>query len=172
MEPPQEIPHVLHIITQPKIPKEKKSNERSAETLIKQMYQEYQQTDLAQGLSQLTILPPSEMELTDILQEITKITGHYSNIKKCSIRNAYLIGTWLEAAFTKFDATEANRLSGNFEDWLNVNTNVKKSKANDLRNFAKLGKTIPKILNCYLPVTFFTKNFSVLMKHFHGKNDA
>ena len=30
LKPPQEIPHVLHIITQPKIPKEKESNERSA----------------------------------------------------------------------------------------------------------------------------------------------
>ena len=119
------------------------------------MYQEYQQTDLAQELSQLTLLPPSEMELTDILQEITKITGHYSNIKKFSIRNVYVIGTWLEAAFTKFDETKANRLSGNFEDWLNVNTNLKKSKANDLRNFAKLAKTIPKILNCNALVIFF-----------------
>ena len=34
LKPPQEIPHILHIITQPKIPKEKKSNERSAKTLI------------------------------------------------------------------------------------------------------------------------------------------
>ena len=133
------------------------------------MYQEYQQTDLAQELSQLTILPQPEMELTDMLQEITKITGHYLHIEKFSIRNAYVIGTWLEAAFTKFDQTKANRLSGNFEDWLNVNTNVKKSKANSLRNLAKLAKTIPKILNCNLPVTFFTKNFSVLMKHFHRK---
>ena len=80
------------------------------------MYQEYQQTDLAQELSQLTILPPPEMELTDILQEIAKITGHYSHIEKFSIKNAYAIGTWLEAAFTKFDETKANRLSGNFED--------------------------------------------------------
>ena len=29
LKPPQEIPHVLHIITQPKIPKEKKSKERA-----------------------------------------------------------------------------------------------------------------------------------------------
>ena len=93
LKPPQEIPHILHIITQPKIPKEKKSNERSAKTLIEQMYQEYQQTDLAQELSQLTILPPPKMELTDMLQEITKITGHYSHIEKFSIRNAYIIGT-------------------------------------------------------------------------------
>ena len=57
------------------------------------------------------------MELTDMLQEITKITGHYSHIEKFSIRNADVIGTWLEAAFTKFDQTKANRLSGNFEDW-------------------------------------------------------
>ena len=100
------------------------------------------------------------------------LTGHYSHIEKFSIRNAYVIGTWLEAAFTKFDQTKANRLSGNFEDWLNVNTDVKKSKANDLRNLDKLAKTIPKILNCNLPITFFTKNFGVLMKHFHGKNEA
>ena len=179
LKPPKEIPHVLHIkiphvlhiITQPKIPTEKKSNERSAKTLIEQMYQEYQQTDPAQELSQLT-LPPPEMELMDMLQEIAKISGHYSHIEKFSIRNAYVIGTWLEADFTKFDETKANRLSGNFEDWLNVNTNVKKSKVNDLRNFAKLTKTIPKILNCNLPVTFFTKNFSVLMKHIHGKNEG
>ena len=136
------------------------------------MYQEYQQTDLAQELSQLTILPLPEMELTDMLQEITKITGHYSHIEKFSIRNADVIGTWLEAAFTKFDQTKANRLSGNFEDWLNVNTNVKKLKANDLRKLAKLMKAIPKILNCNLPITLFTKNFGVLMKHFHGKNEA
>ena len=90
------------------------------------------------------------MELTDILQEITKITGHYSNIEKFSIRNAHVIGTWLEAAFTKFDETKANRLIENFEDWLNVNTNLKRSKANDLRNFVKLAKTITKILNCNL----------------------
>ena len=58
LKPVQEIPHVLHIIMQPKIPNEKKSNERSVKTLIEQMYQEYEQTDLAQQLSQLTILPP------------------------------------------------------------------------------------------------------------------
>ena len=51
LEPPQEIPHILHIITQPKIPNEKKSNKRSAKTLIEQMYKEYQQTDLAQAIS-------------------------------------------------------------------------------------------------------------------------
>ena len=134
------------------------------------MYQEYQQTDLAQVLSDLT-LPPPEMELKDILQEITKITGYYPHIEKFSMRNAYVIGTWLEAAFTKFKENKANRLSGNFEDWLNVNTHFKKSKAYDGRNFAKLAKMIPKILNCNL-VTFFTKNFSVLMKHFQEKNEA
>ena len=87
------------------------------------------------------------MELKDIVQEITKITGHYSDIENFYMRNAYIIGTWLEAAFTKFEENKANRLSENFEDWLNVNTHFKKSKANDLRNFAKLVNTIPKILN-------------------------
>ena len=135
------------------------------------MCQEYQQTDLAQALSQLT-LPPPEMELKDILQEITKINGHYPHIEKFSMRNAYVIGTWLEAVFTKFKENKANRLSGNFEDWLNVNTNFEKSKVNNLRNFVKLAETIPEILNCNLPVTFFTKNFNVLMKHFQGKNNA
>ena len=48
LKPLQEIPHILHIITHPKIPIEKKSKERSAKTLIEQKYQEYQQTDLAQ----------------------------------------------------------------------------------------------------------------------------
>ena len=85
------------------------------------------------------------------------------------MRNAYVIGTWLEAAFTKFEENKADRLGGNFEDWLNVDTHFKKSKANNLRNFAKLARTIPKILNCNIPVTFFTKNFCVLIKHFHGK---
>ena len=175
LEPPQEIPHVLHIITQPKMPKitnKKKSNKRSAETLIEQMYKEYEQTDLIQDIFHLTLPPSPEMELKDISQEIAKITGHCSNIEKFSMRNAYVIGTWLEAAFTKFEENKANRLSGNFEDWLNANTHFKKSKANDLRNFAKLANTIPKILNCNLPVTFFTKNFRVLMKCFHGKNEA
>ena len=74
LKPPQEIPHILHIITQPTIPKEKKSNERSAKTLIEQMYQEYQQTDLSHELSQLKILPPPEMELTDML-----ITRNHQN---------------------------------------------------------------------------------------------
>ena len=147
LEPPQEIPHVLYIITQPKRPNEKKINERSAKTLIEQMFQEYQQTDLAQVIYHLTLLPSPEMELKDIVQEITKIIGHYSDIEKFSVRNAYIIGTWLEAAFTKFEENKANRLSGNFEDLLNVNTHFKKSKANDLRNFAKLANTIPKILN-------------------------
>ena len=130
LKPPQGIPHALHIITQPKIPKEKKSKERSAKTLIEKMYPEYQHTNLAQALSQLILLPQPEMELEYILQEITKITGYYPHIEKFSMRNAYVIGTWLEAAFT--NENKANRLSGNFEDWLNVNTNVKKSKANDL----------------------------------------
>ena len=172
LEPPQEIPHVLHIITQPKIPNEKKSNKRSAKILIEQMYNEYQQTDLAQAISHLTLLPSPQMELEYIVQEITKITDHYSNIEKFSMRNTYIIGSWLEAAFTKFEENKGDRCGGNFEDWLNVNTHFKRSKANNLRNFAKLMKTIPKILNCNLPVTFFTKNFSVLMKHFHGKNKA
>ena len=145
LKPLQEIPHVLHIVTQPKIPKEKKHKERSANTLIEQMYQEYKQTDLAQALSHLT-LPPPEMELKDISQEITKITGYYPHIEKFSMRNAHIIGTWL-AAFTKFKENKANRLSRNFEDWLNVNTHFKELKAYNLRNFAKLSKTIPKILN-------------------------
>ena len=42
LELPQEMPDALQITTQPKIPKEKKSKERSAKTLIEQMYQEYQ----------------------------------------------------------------------------------------------------------------------------------
>ena len=111
LEPPQEIPHVLHIITQPKILNEKKSKQRSAKTLIEQMYKEYQQTDLAQAISHLTLLPSPEMELEYIVQEITKITDHYSNIEKFSMRNTYVIGTWLEAAFTKFEENKANRLS-------------------------------------------------------------
>ena len=49
LEPPQEILHVLHIITQPKIQNKKKSNKRSAKTLIEQMYKECQQTDVAQA---------------------------------------------------------------------------------------------------------------------------
>ena len=58
LKAPKEIPHVLHIITQPKIPKEKKSNERSAKTLTEQMYQQYHQTDLVQALFHLTLPPP------------------------------------------------------------------------------------------------------------------
>ena len=77
LEPPQAIPHVLHIITQPKIPNEKKSNKGSAKTLIEQIYKEYQQTDLAQAISHLTLLPSPEMELEYIVQEIAKITDHY-----------------------------------------------------------------------------------------------
>ena len=65
------------------------------------------------------------MELMDLLQEIAKITGYYPHIEKFSMRNACVIGTWLEAAFTKFEENKADRLSGNFEDWLNVNTHTK-----------------------------------------------
>ena len=99
-------------------------------------------------------LPPSpEKELEDIVHEIAKITNQYSDIEKFSMRNTYIIGTWLEAAFTKFEENKANRSTcGNFEDWLNANTHFKKSKANDLRNFTKLMNTIPKILNCNLPI--------------------
>ena len=68
------------------------------------------------------------MELNNIAQEITKITGYYPHIEKFSMRNTYVIGTWLEAAFTKFNENKVNRFSGNFEDWLNVNTKLKKSK--------------------------------------------
>ena len=80
------------------------------------------------------------MELKDISEGIVKITSQYSHIEKFSMRNAYVIGTWLEAAFTKFEENKANRLGGNFEDWVNVNTHFKKLKAYDLRNFAKLTK--------------------------------
>ena len=126
LEPPQEIPHLLHIITKPKIPKEKKSNdERSTKTLIERMYQEYQQTDLAQAISHLTLPPSAKMELKDILEGIVKITSQYSHIERFSMRSAYVIGTWLEAAFTKFEENKANRLNGNFEDWVNVNTHFK-----------------------------------------------
>ena len=170
MEPPQEILLVLYIITLLKRANEKKTNERSTKTLIEQTFQEYQQTDRPQAISHLKLPPSPEMELEDIVQEITKITYQYSDIEKFSMRNAYVIGTWLEAAFTKCEENKANRLSGNFEDWLNANTHFKKSKANYLRNFAKLTNTIPKILTCNLPITFFMKNFSVLMKHFLGKN--
>ena len=109
------------------------------------------------------------MELKYIVLEIAKITDHYSNIEKFSMRNTYVIGSWLEAAFTKFEENKADKLGGHFEDWLNVDTHFKKLKANDLRNFVKLMKTNAKILNCNLSVTFFTKNFSVLMKHFTEK---
>ena len=93
LEPPEEIPHILHIIAHSKIPNEKKSNTRSTKTLIEQMYKEYQQTDLAQAISHLTLLPSPEMELEYIVQEITKITDHYSNVEKFSMRNAYIIGS-------------------------------------------------------------------------------
>ena len=136
------------------------------------MFQEYQQTDPPQAISHLTLPPSPEMELEDIVQKIAKITYQYSDIEKFSMRNAYVIGTWLEAAFTKFEENKANRPSGNSEDWSNANTHFKKLKANDLWNFAKLTNMIPKIINFNLPITFFMKDFSVLMKHFRRKNEA
>ena len=145
LEPSQEILLVLYIIAQLKKP-----NERSAKTLIEQTFQEYQQTDRPQAISHLKLPPSPEMELEDIVQEIAKITDQYSDIEKFSMRNAYIIDTWLEAAFAKCEENKADRLSGNFEDWLNANTHFKTSKANNLRNFAKLTNKILKILRSLL----------------------
>ena len=90
---------------------------------------------------------------------IDSVNNIMSDIDNFHLRNAFLYGKWLDYAFDVFcmEKELGNVTFGSFEEWIQARTKVEKSHAYSLRNLAKLGTIVPRILCCKQPVDFFCK---------------
>ena len=107
-----------------------------------------------------------EMTLSSIAGSIKEANDRFKHIENFNIRNAYLLGMWLELAYKLFQEEKSSIGVSSFSEWCSRELRIKDKRQRDMRNFARLCSRVPKILRCHTGVYFFVQNYSALMDHF------
>ena len=151
--------------------KRKRPAQKQVTELIEELQRSYRQIDVlpAECVPDIT----ETMTLKDLERALNSVNDIISNIDNFHLKNAFLYGKWLDYAFDIFHLEKelGNVTFRSFEEWVQTRTKVGKRRAYSLRNLAKLGKIVPRILRCKQPVDFFVRNHRQLITYFRG-NDA
>lgn len=83
--------------------------------------------------------PEGEVSLAMYEDCVRHCENSFKTIENYVVQNAFVYGMWLNQAFEKFQEEKCmKRVSGNFDDWVNLRCRVKKTRARQLRKFYKL----------------------------------
>ena len=62
-------------------------------------------------------------------------------------------------------------LPGWFEDWLYKECKIKKQTIFNYRNLCKLMSIAPKLITCWVNMTYFVKNHEILLNYFEENEE-
>ena len=156
-------PRLLQLLFEtPDEPKRKKRSaaliECDAVSLIKEMDDNY-----TRGKKVVFDVPnvlEDDISLAYYETRIQECENCFKSVENYVIQNAFMYGAWLCKAFEKFqEEKNMKRVSGNFDDWVDLRCKVKKTRARQLRLFYKLFHPYKKVLRCKLPFIWFVKEW-------------
>ena len=154
----------------PDEPKRKKpstlSNEYDVLSLIQDMKNNYI-TGNRVHIDVPNVFPEGQVSLVEYEHYIKRCDDCFKTIENYVIQNAFMYGAWLSRAFEKFQEEKSmRRISGNFDEWVDLRCKVKKTRARQLRMFYKLFHPYKKVLRCKLPFIWFVKNGKTIIDYF------
>ena len=152
--------------------KKKKPTPRQTQDIYKTLKESYNRTEIKSfniikspnkepNLNRLTT-----SEFVIKLKEYKKEIDSGDNI---ILKNAVHFGHWLQIGFEKFTASkiEGKILKGlTYNDFLQQKCDIKKTWALSMRNFYKVCAEYPQLLHCKMPLSFFLKNRTQIIKYF------
>ena len=157
-------------------PKRKKrsavSIECDAVSLIHQMKENYI-TGNRVHFDVPNVLPEGQVSLAEYQHYIKRCDDCFKTVENYVIQNAFMYGAWLSRAFEKFQEEKSmKRVSGSFDDWVDLRCKVKKTRARQLRMFYKLFCPYKKVLRCKLPFIWFLKNGKTVVDYFKSHREV
>ena len=114
---------------------------------------------------------PSFEAITDYLKNFSK---SIKEVEKMRLKNKTLLGGWMSTAakvFTRDKSMGEKNLSGRFEDWLYKECITKKQTIYNYRNLCMLMSIAPKLMNCWVNMTYFVKNLEILFNYFEENEE-
>ena len=119
------------------------------------------------------VFPEGEVSLIDYEKHLKQCHDSFRTIDNYVVKNAFLYGKWLSQAFNKFQEEKAKqRVSGNFDDWVNSRCKVKQTRARQLRKFYKQLSPYKKVCRCTLPLKWFLVNGDTIRKYFEEHREV
>ena len=114
-----------------------------------------------------------EMPSFEGIQEELKIISKYmKDGKNMSLRNKALFGGWIAVArmvYKRDKLIEGKNLPQRFDYWMDKEFKIKKQTIYDYLNLYDLMSVAPKLLNCRVNMTYFVKNYEILMTYFKSR---
>ncbi|DAC81742.1 TPA_asm: hypothetical protein [Trichoplax MELD virus] len=147
--------------------KRKRTSSGSQESeIIKELHEKWQPAThgLIRTLSDLSVQPKT---LDDCKTKIDECEQRMQTNDRFILYNAFRYGRYLYEAKAVF-ALEKKYGSGNFNEWINSNCHVKKSRAHEYINFYDSFEKYPKVTQCNLPFQWFTKNGKTVLRYFRN----
>ena len=89
-----------------------------------------------------------------------------------SLKNDTLFGEWLShagTAFRRYKYIKKKDLPQRSDDWIYRECGIKKQAIYNHINLYKLMGVAPKLLGCRVSMTYFIKNYKILMTYFGNK---
>ena len=107
-----------------------------------------------------------------IQEELKIISKHIKDGENMSLRNKALFGGWIVVArmvYKRDKLIEGNNLPRRFDYWMDKEFMIKKQTIYDYIHLYELISIAPKLLNCQVNMSYFVKNYEVLMTYFKSR---
>ena len=91
-----------------------------------------------------------------------------------SLKNTFSFVGWISTAAKAYrhdEIIKGKNLSHQFEDWINRECKIKKQTIYNYRNLYKFMSVVRKLLNCRVNMTYFTKNYEILLGYFEENEE-
>ena len=91
------------------------------------------------------VFPEGQVSLVEYEHYIKRCDDCFKTIENYVIQNAFMYGAWLTRAFEKFQEEKImKRVSGNFDEWVDLRCKVKKTRLDNLECFTSFFTLIKK----------------------------
>ena len=103
------------------------------------------------------------------------ISKHIKDGENRNLRNRALFGGWIAAArmvYKRDKLIEGVGIPRRFDYWMDKEFMIKKQTIYDYIRLYELMSIAPKLLNCQASMSYFVKNYEVLMTYFNSSQTA
>jgi hypothetical protein len=104
------------------------------------------------------------LSLEAYIPELKRCDAAMKTLDNKLLKQAVNYGQWLVEAKQQFKKEQPK---GSFEDWVNKNIKLSKTRCYQLIKLNTLFAPYSKVLNCALPLSFFITNGTKIVKYFH-----
>ena len=95
-----------------------------------------------------------------------------AEVENMTLKNKVLFGGWISEAFVVYrrDKLSGKALPIRSEDWIQRKFGIKKQTIYNYKKLYKLASVAPKLFNCRVNTTHFTKNHDIHIDYFQNNH--